>query len=143
VGPRNHVLDGGSVPTGGMGNFWGISSPIMKIGNMGVGAPLVSVGVASTGTVGASASIIFPGTTKIQKNFMMACNNIFGFNPVGAPTCLRKQEVGKNSLNAAQPNAKAEGCVHDDPPRADKLWKGWSFRVGTWNIYSLTGRSGN
>ena len=59
MGPRNHVLGGGSVPTGGMGNFWGIS-PIMKIGNMGVGAPLVSVGVASTGTVGASASIIFP-----------------------------------------------------------------------------------
>ena len=37
---------------------------------------------------------------------------------------------------------KAEGCVHDDPPRADKLRKGWSFRVGTWNIDSLTGRSG-
>jgi len=38
--------------------------------------------------------------------------------------------------------AKAEGCVHDDPPRADKLQKGWSFRVGTWNIDSLTRRSG-
>ena len=50
--------------------------------------------------------------------------------------------MGKRSLNAAQPNAKAEGCVHDDPPRADKLRKGWSFRVGTWNIDSLTGRSG-
>ena len=37
---------------------------------------------------------------------MMACNNIFGFNPVGAPTCLRKQEVGESSLNAAQPDAK-------------------------------------
>jgi len=73
---------------------------------------------------------------------MMACNNIFGFNPVGAPTCPRKQEVGKPSLNAAQPDAKAEGCVHDDPPRADKLRKGWAFRVGTWNIDSLTGRSG-
>ena len=72
---------------------------------------------------------------------MMVCNNIFGFNPVGAPTCLRKQ-VGKPSLNAAQPDAKAEGCGHDDPPRADKLRKGWSFRVGTWNIDSLTGRSG-
>jgi len=72
----------------------------------------------------------------------MACNKIFGFNPVGAPTCLRKQKVEKRSLNAAQPNAKAEGCVHDDPPRADKLHKGWSFRVGTWNIDSLTGRSG-
>ena len=73
---------------------------------------------------------------------MMACNKIFGFNPVGVPTCLRKQEVGKPSLNAAQPDAKAEGCVHDDPPRADKPRKGWAFRVGTWNIDSLTGRSG-
>jgi len=49
--------------------------------------------------------------------------------------CLRKQEVGKPSLNAAQPYAKAEGCVHDDPPRADELRKGWSFRVGTWNVH--------
>jgi len=73
---------------------------------------------------------------------MMARNTIFGFNPVGAPTCLCKQEVGNPSLNAAQPDAKAEGCFHDDPPRADKLRKGWSFRVGTWNIDSLTGRSG-
>ena len=73
----------------------------------------------------------------------MAYNNIdFGFNPVGAPTCLRKQEVGKPSLNAAQPYAKAGGCVHDDPPRAEELRKGWHFRVGTWNVDSLTGRSG-
>jgi len=49
--------------------------------------------------------------------------------------------VGKPSLNAAKPYAKAEGCVHDDL-RADKLWKGWGFRVGTWNIDSLTGRAG-
>ena len=49
---------------------------------------------------------------------MMAYNHIdFGFNPVGAHTCLRKREVGKPGLNAAQPYAKAEGCVHDDPPR--------------------------
>ena len=41
----------------------------------------------------------------------MAYNHIdFGFNPVGAPTCLRKQEVGKPSLNTAQLDAKAEGC---------------------------------
>jgi len=46
-----------------------------------------------------------------------------------------------NSLNAAQPDAKAEGCVHDDL-RADQLRKGWGFRVGTWNIDSLTGRAG-
>jgi len=50
--------------------------------------------------------------------------------------------VGKPSLNAAQPCAKAEGCVHDNPPRADKLQKGCPFRVGTWNVGSLTGRSG-
>jgi len=50
--------------------------------------------------------------------------------------------VGKPSLNTAQPDAKAEGCVHDDPPRTDKLRKGWAFRVGIWNIDSLTGRSG-
>jgi len=74
---------------------------------------------------------------------MMAYNNIdFGYHPVGAPTCLRKQEVGKLSLNAAQSYAKAEGCVHDDPPRADKLLKGWPFRVGTWNVDSLAGISG-
>jgi len=76
------------------------------------------------------------------EDFFMACNNIFGFNPVGAPTCLHKQEVGNLSLNAGQPDDKAEGCVHDNLPRADKLRKGWSFRVGTWNIDSLTGRSG-
>jgi len=98
--------------------------------------------MASTRTVGSSVSIIYPGSTKIQKIFMMACNNIFGFNPVGAPTCLLKQEVGKPSLNTAQPDAKAEGCVHDDPPMADILQKGWAFRVGTWNINSITGRSG-
>jgi len=50
--------------------------------------------------------------------------------------------MGKPCLKAAQPYAKAEGYVHDDPPRADKLRKGWSFRVGTWSIDSLTGRSG-
>jgi len=72
---------------------------------------------------------------------MMVRNNIVGHHPMGAPTCLRKQEVGKPSLNAAQHHATADGCVHDDL-RADKLWKGRSFRVGTWNIDSLTGRAG-
>ena len=107
---------------------------------MGVGAPF--------GWGGAHPDCQFlclhylPQLHKIQKIFMMACSNIFGFNPVGTPTCLHKQEVGKPSLNAAQPDAKAEGCVHDDPPRADKLRKGLSFRVGTWNVDSLTGTSG-
>jgi len=72
---------------------------------------------------------------------MMARNNIAGYHPIGAPTCLHKQKLGKPSLNTAQPDAKAEGCVHDDL-RADKLRKGWSFRVSTWNIDSLTGRAG-
>jgi len=26
--------------------------------------------------------------------------------------------------------------------RADGLWKGWRFGVGTWNVVSLTGRAG-
>jgi len=38
-------------------------------------------------------------------------------------------------------HAKAQGCVNDDL-RADGLRKGWGFRVGTWNIDSLTGRAG-
>jgi len=54
--------------------------------------------MAPTRTVGSSASIIFPWSTKIQKIFMIFM--------------------------------------------ADKLQKGWSFRVGTWNIDSMTGRSG-
>jgi len=72
---------------------------------------------------------------------MMAYNNVIGLDPVGAPTCLRKQ-VGKPSRNAAQPYAKAEGCVYEDPSMADELRKGWSFRAGTWNVDSLTARSG-
>ena len=66
--------------------------------------------------------------------FMMVYNNI-GLDP----TCLHKQKVGKPSRNAAQPYAKAEGCVYEDPSRADRLRKGWPFRVGTWNVDSLTG----
>jgi len=31
-------------------------------------------------------------------------------------------------------------CVNDDL-RADGLQKGWQFRVGTWNVDSVTGRS--
>jgi len=71
---------------------------------------------------------------------MVGKSTITGYHPVGAPTYLRKHEVGKPSQNAAQPCAKAEGCVHDDL-RADKLREGWGFRVGTWNVDSLTGRA--
>jgi len=65
----------------------------------------------------------------------------FGYHPMGAHTCLCKQEVGKPSWNAAQPCAKVQGCVNDDL-RADGLWKGWGFRVGTRNVDSPTGRAG-
>jgi len=95
--------------------------------------------VAFTRTDDASAPLSSP--TPQNPETMMARNNIVGHHPVGAPTCLRKQEVGKPSLNAAQPHSKADGCVHDDL-RADKLRKGCDFQVGTWNIHSLTGRAG-
>jgi len=35
-------------------------------------------------------------------------------SPVGAPTCLCKQEVWKPNRNSAQPCARAQGCVNDD-----------------------------
>ena len=37
--------------------------------------------------------------------------------------------------------AMAHSCVNDDL-RADGLWKGWGFRVGTRNVDSLTGSTG-
>ena len=33
-------------------------------------------------------------------------------------------------------------AVYEDPYRGDELRDGWAFRVGTWNVESLTGRSG-
>jgi len=66
---------------------------------------------------------------------------LFGITPWASPHAYINRRWGKPSLNAAQPHAKAGGCVHDDF-RADKLWKGCGFRVGTWNIDSLTGRAG-
>jgi len=56
---------------------------------------------------------------------------------MGAPTCLRKQEVGKLSWNAA----KVQACVNDDL-RADGLRKCWEFWVSNWNVDCLTGRAG-
>jgi len=58
-------------------------------------------------------------------------------DPVGAPRTYYKQEVVKPSRNAAQPCA-----VYDDPYRGDELRDGWAFRVGTWNVDSLTDRLG-
>jgi len=57
---------------------------------------------------------------------------IIGYHPVGGPTCLRKQEVGK-------PSQKHNPVLRH---RADKLRKGWGFQVGSWNVDSLTGRAG-
>jgi len=74
------------------------------MGSYGGGGAVRSAGVASTRTVGASASIFFLCSTKKS--------SIIGLDPMGAPTCLHKQEVEKPSLNAAQPYAKAKGCTH-------------------------------
>ena len=104
--------------------------PVKTWGGYGGGVAVSSVGVAPTWTVGASASIFFLCSTKTE-DFMMAYNYDIELDPVGDPTCLRKQEMGKPSRNAAQPYAKAEGCVYEDPSGADGLWKGWPFRVGT------------
>jgi len=38
------------------------------------------------------------------------------------------KQIRKPSWNAAQPCARAQGCVNDDL-RADGLRKGWQFRV--------------
>ena len=49
--------------------------------------------------------------------------------------------MGNPRPTVAQHCAKAKRCVHDDQT-SDKLQKGWIFRVGTWNVDSLTGRAG-
>jgi len=72
---------------------------------------------------------------------MVGKSTIIWYHPVSVPTCLHKREVGKPSQNAAQPCAKAEGCVHDDLS-TDKLWKSLGFQVSTWNVDTLTGRAG-
>ena len=71
----------------------------------------------------------------------MANNDtIFGYHPVGTPTCLCKPEVGKSRQNTAQPCARAQSGVNNDL-RADRLQKGWGLRVSIWNVHSLTGRA--
>jgi len=50
----------------------------------------------------------------------------FEYHPMGAATCLCKQEVEKPSLNAAQPCARVQGYANDNV-RADGLQKGWDF----------------
>jgi len=93
------------------------------------------MGWQSIGIVGASACVIFILHQKIQN--MANKDTIFGYHPVGSPTCLCKQEVGKLSQKAAQHSARMQGYVNNDG-----LWKGWGFWVGTWNFDSLTGRTG-
>ena len=83
-----------------------------------------------------SVSIILPSLHKNPEETMADYKNV-GLDPMGAPHAYEKQEVGKPSRNAAQPCA-----VYDDPYRGDELRDGWAFRVGTWNVDSLTGRLG-
>ena len=83
-----------------------------------------------------SVSIILPLLHKNPEETMADYKNV-GLDPVGAPHVYEKQEVGKPSRNAAQPCA-----VYDDPYRGDELRDGWAFRVGTWNVDSMTGRLG-
>ena len=91
-----------------------------------MGSPLVLVGVASTGTVGA-----------VRLHYPPLAPQKSRTNNDGAPHAYEKQQVGKPSRNAAQPCA-----VYDDPHRGDELRDGWAFRVGTWNVDALTGRLG-
>ena len=85
-----------------------------------------------------STTFFFVGTLFSYLLSLMAYYKNDGLDPVGAPHAYEKQEVGKPSRNAAQPCA-----VYDDPYRGDELRDGWAFRVGTWNVDSLTGRLGD
>ena len=84
-----------------------------------------------------SVSIILPSLHKNPEQTMMAYYTNDGLDPVGGPHSYEQQEVGKPSRNAAQPCA-----VYNDPCRGYELRDGWAFRVGTWNVDSLTGRLG-
>jgi len=87
-------------------------------------APISLDGVVFSQIVGVSAFVIFPLHQKTRK---MACKNtIVEYHPMGAPTYLRKEEVGKPNQNATQLCAKAQACVNDDL-RTDKLQKSWDF----------------
>ena len=72
----------------------------------------------------------------------MACSNKkVGYHSVDASISVRKKEVGKPTPNAAEHCVKAQCCDHDGY-KLDKLREGWAFRVGIWNVDSLTGRGG-
>ena len=103
--------------------------PVKTWGGYGGGVAISSLGVAPTWTVGASASIFFLCSTKPRRFFMMAYNNDIGLDPVGDPHAYVNRRWGNPA--GTQPYAKAEGCVYEDPSRADGLRKGWPFRIGT------------
>ena len=73
----------------------------------------------------------------VKPRSMASSNKEVGYHPMGAPTCLRKKRWVKPDWNATQHCVKAHCCEHDD-----KLREGWAFRVGTWNVDSITGRVG-
>jgi len=50
-------------------------------------------------------------------------------------------QTGGGEPSAAQPCARAKDYANDRLT-ADGLQKGWGFRVGTWNVDSLTCRAG-
>jgi len=108
------------------------------MGDDGGGSLTSWEGVAPNWTVGVSISLIFPYTIKFRR--WLAKVRLLGITPWAAPHAYANR-WGNAEQNAAQPYPKAEGCGHDDL-RADKLRKGWRFRVGTWNADSLTGRAG-
>ena len=88
----------------------GRASGLQKTGGfVAVGAPLVRMVWRPPGLSVPLPPLSSPTPQKSRR--MMACNNNCAYNPVGAPTCLRKQEVWKPSLNAAQPYSKAEGYL--------------------------------
>jgi len=117
----------------------GKAPDVKTVGMAEVGTPISQDGVAVYPDCWWVCLCYLHFTQKIRK--MANKDMTFGYYPVGTPTCLRKQEVEKPSWNAAQPCARAQGCENDDL-RADGLRKGWQFRVSTWNVDSLTGRSG-
>ena len=64
-----------------------------------MGAPLVRMGWRPPGLLVPLPPSSSPAPQNLET--MTARNNIVGYHPVSAPTCIRKQEVGKPSLNAA------------------------------------------
>jgi len=62
-------------------------------------------------------------------------------SPCGHPQMPMQTGGEETQLEHSTTCARVQCCVNDDQ-RADGLRKGWEFRVGTWNVDSLTGRAG-